>query len=219
MSSGGGLLPKPHPNLGSGARPEGETAGGRATRQDVKNIAVDQLGFFRHFASRALGELPDILRSDERILTMATSNDVTAHSQGPLIVATDRRLLLIDNDLREPPHWDDVSYLGLDLIDVGADGKNFNLSFRAGDRTFSLHVLPSPRGPDLAYLLGAELEPDRVSVDRPVYFRVLFFVLPAALTLGSCLLLDLFLPREVVLIVVGVALTLNVLRQKRRRRR
>jgi len=186
-------------------------------RKEVKKIAVDQLGIFRHFTSRALGELPAIIRSGERILKMATSTDVTTRSQGPLIVATDQRLLLVDNDPRDPPHCDDLSYLGLTLIDAGARGKNFELSFRSDERTFSFHVLPSPRGPDLAYLLGAELEPARVSVDRPMHLRVLSFVLPAVLTIGFALLLDLFLPSDVVLIVLVLLLAFTFLRGRRRR--
>ena len=88
---------------------------------------------------------------------------------------------------------------------MGAKGKKFGLSFRSGDRTFSFDVHPPPRGPDLAYLLGAELDPDRVSIDPPKHWvKVLFSASSRPSGSGSASLGSVP-PTGVVLIAVAVA--------------
>ena len=215
----GGLLSESHRGLGSDARAESETADGRLTHTEVKEIAVDQLRIWRRWKSSELVKLPAILAAGEQVMAMACSTVVPKDSLGPLIVATDRRLLLLDEPPGGPLRCDDLPYLGITLIDAGAGRKDFDLSFSSGDNTFSFHILPPDRGPDLAYVLGAELEPDRVSVDPPKnWMKGLFFVLQVAVGFGICLLLDLFLPREVVLILLVLWTAWTVLRNRRRRR-
>jgi hypothetical protein len=127
---------------------------------EIQALARDKLRLWRHGLRGELRGLPKCLGSGERVLSMGTGISGTGNAHGAcLIVATDRRLLLLSKVPLRPLRCDELSYGRLTSVSVDETSKNSPpaLVLTYGAAAQSWQVRPQARTAELAKLAAERI--------------------------------------------------------------
>lgn len=120
-------------------------------RPDYRQIAAETLGRRRPGVRRELRALSRLVRPPERVFTMARG---WWNLQGGLVVATDRRLLLLSRPLLRRARVRELPYAQLARVGKREHGDQVRLELRTADESIWLEVAPASRGAELAELIA-----------------------------------------------------------------
>ena len=144
--------------------PRPHRLGGRAATTELQALARDKIGFLRHGVRGELRGLAKNLGSGELVLSMGLA---AAGWKGRLIVATDRRVLLLSKWPLRPIRCDELPYEQLTSVSVDETSQSkVALVLTAGGEAQSWQILPPALAAELAKLAGERIGAEKVSVKR-----------------------------------------------------
>jgi hypothetical protein len=131
-------------------------------------LAVERLGRRRGDVRGGLRALPGSLQEGERVLTLARG---WWGLLGGLVVATDRRLLLLARSVPlRRRRTRELVYAQLASVAGRVDGDRVWLRLDSGDNTLSLQLAPADAGQELACLVARRAGLSRVdALPAPIY--------------------------------------------------
>jgi hypothetical protein len=118
---------------------------------DYRQIAAETLGRRRRVVRRELRDLSGLVRPPERVFTMARG---WWDGQGGLVVATDRRVLLLSRPLLRRARVRELRYARLARVGKREHGDQVSLELTTADESIWLEVAPASRGAELAELVA-----------------------------------------------------------------
>jgi hypothetical protein len=118
---------------------------------DFRQIAAETLGRRRRVVRRELRDLSGLVRAPERVFTMARG---WWDLQGGLVVATDRRLLLLSRPLLRRARVRELPFARLARVGKREHGDQVRLELTTADESIWLEVAPASRGAELAELVA-----------------------------------------------------------------
>ena len=128
---------------------------------EVREIATKKLGVDRLVVDKALGELPSLLVPCEPVLAMAVAT--VPRTRARLLVATDRRLLLIDERPFVPRRRTHIVYQQIAWVRVVRSPDGVVLIVRAAGAETWLEGLSEEAGRKLVSVIGARAGDRKVS--------------------------------------------------------
>lgn len=134
----------------------------------LEALAAQRLGRRRRAVGRQLRVLPGSLQQGERVLTLARG---WWGMRGALVVATDRRLLLLARSLPlRRPRKRELAYAQLASVAGRVDGDRVWLRLDGADSVLLLELAPADAGQELAQLVAGRAGLRRVdTLPAPIY--------------------------------------------------
>ena len=131
-------------------------------------MAAERLGGRGRAVRRELRALPASLQPGERVLALARG---WWDMRGGLVVASDRRLLLLTRSLvPRRPRKRELSYARLASVARRVNGDRVWLRLDGGDSVLSLELAPAGAGQELAQLVASRAGFRRVdTLPAPIY--------------------------------------------------
>ena len=133
-------------------------------RAAISEIAAEKLGGWRLGVRGELRSLPRFLHAGERVVSMALGS--LGHWRGRLLVATDRRLLLVNKCPLCPARCEEIPYERIRSLSATPKGGGCALSLDVSGETVTVQVISAERGDELARLLSGPGMLDNVSIER-----------------------------------------------------
>jgi len=131
----------------------------------ISEIAAEKLGRWRLTARGELGSLPRFLHAGERVVSMALGG--LGMWRGRLLVATDRRLLLVHKHSLRPARCEAIPYERIRSVDATPKGGGWcELSLAVSGETVTVQVMSAERGFELALLLSGPAVAENASIER-----------------------------------------------------
>jgi len=129
----------------------------------INEIAAEKLGGWRLGTRGETRSLPPFLHAEERVVSMAVGTLGTW--KGRLLVATDRRLLLVSKLPLRPARCEAIPYERIRSLSATPKGGACELRLDVSGEPRTVNVIPAERGDEFARLLSGPSAAENVSIE------------------------------------------------------